>query len=273
MRQGSGPPLVLLHGGPGLWDCFDGLAPLIDDIAEVHRYDQRGCGRSDDGPPYDLESFVADLDALRAHWEHERWIVAGHSWGATLALAYAVQHPDRVSALVLMGSTGVIDDWHEEYHANADARLTPEQVVRREALSDLIEAGETSIEVDHEFCTLSWAPDFANRDRASDLARSFLRPWRPNYGLNAALSAGAGSMLENGFEPQVAALQMPALVLHGACDPRAPRLAERLACTLPKAQLVIADGAGHLPWIEQPNIVRDALRDFLLPTRATGVSQ
>jgi proline iminopeptidase len=269
-RQGSGPPLVMLHGGPGLWDVFDGLAPLIDDAAEVHRYDQRGCGRSEDGPPYDIESFIADLDALRAHWRHERWLVGGHSWGATLALAYAVEHVDRTSALVLISGTGVVDDWHEEYHANADARLTSEQVARREELSDMLEQGVVDVAVDEEFCVLSWMSDFARPEGAMERARSFLRPWRPNYGLNAALNADGSRLLADGFADLVAALPIPVLVLHGADDPRPPRLAERLAATLPNARLVIMRGAGHLPWIERPDAVRESIGAFLREAAALG---
>src|SRR5687767_1759732 len=74
-RQGCGPPLVLLHGGPGLWDDFADLAAMVADLVTVHRYDQRGCGRSMAVPPYDVATFVADLEALRVRWGHPRWIV------------------------------------------------------------------------------------------------------------------------------------------------------------------------------------------------------
>jgi proline iminopeptidase len=50
-RHGSGPPLVLLHGGPGGWDSFDELAAMVDDLVEVHRYEQRGSGRSPSAAP------------------------------------------------------------------------------------------------------------------------------------------------------------------------------------------------------------------------------
>ena len=77
--QGVGTPLVLCHGGPGLSDNLGPLAVMIDDIARVHRFDQRGGGRSSTGCPLDVDTLVADLDALRGHWGHERWVVGGHS--------------------------------------------------------------------------------------------------------------------------------------------------------------------------------------------------
>jgi proline iminopeptidase len=60
-RQGSGPALVLCHGGPGLWDYLAPVARMLDDSSTVYRYDQRACGRSSGGPPYDVATAVADL--------------------------------------------------------------------------------------------------------------------------------------------------------------------------------------------------------------------
>jgi pimeloyl-ACP methyl ester carboxylesterase len=70
-RQGSGPPVVLLHGGPGLWDDFDDLAAMVDDLVEVYRYDQRGSGRSASTPPYDVATFIARLNADWGRLLHE----------------------------------------------------------------------------------------------------------------------------------------------------------------------------------------------------------
>jgi len=74
---------------------YSGMAPvaeMVEDLALVHRYDQRGSGRSRSDGPFDVASFVADLEALRRHWRHDRWLVGGHSWGANLALFYALAH-------------------------------------------------------------------------------------------------------------------------------------------------------------------------------------
>lgn len=77
--QGAGPPVVLCHGGPGIYDYLEPVAAMIDDLATVHRYDQRGCGRSEDGSAHDLATFGDDLDAIRRHWGYESWTVIGHS--------------------------------------------------------------------------------------------------------------------------------------------------------------------------------------------------
>jgi len=272
-RHGVGPPLVLLHGGPGLWDYFDELATMIADLVEVHRYDQRGGGRSNCLPPFDVATLVADLDALRAYWRHERWIVAGHSWGAALALAYAVEHPERVDALVHIDGTGVIDDWHDEYHTNADARRTPEQRERRRELRAMVEREDEGwgAELDREYCVLTWLADYADQERAQQLAEQLLRPHGPNYAANDALSEDWARILADGsFAERVREIEAPTLIIHGAEDPRPPRLAERLAASMSNATLAIIPEAGHLPWLEQPGRTHDVLRAFLTEADRTA---
>jgi proline iminopeptidase len=93
---GDGPPVVLVHGGPGWWDVFQDLPPLLPNFT-VHRWDQRGCGRSDRRGPYTLDRFVADLDQIRESAGQEQVVLLGHSWGAALALQYeALPHAERV---------------------------------------------------------------------------------------------------------------------------------------------------------------------------------
>jgi len=98
--QGSGMPVVLCNGGPGCCDYLAPVAAMLDDRAQVIRFEARGCGRSDPLPPYTLETCLTDLEAVRQHYGVERWIVGGHSAGADLALAYALAYPERVLGFI-----------------------------------------------------------------------------------------------------------------------------------------------------------------------------
>jgi pimeloyl-ACP methyl ester carboxylesterase len=71
--QGS-DAVVLCHGGPGLSDNLEPVASMIDDLAVIHRFDQRGGGRSTGSPPFVVSNFIEDLEALRVHWQHDSWI-------------------------------------------------------------------------------------------------------------------------------------------------------------------------------------------------------
>jgi proline iminopeptidase len=102
----DGKPCVVLHGGPG-----GAINPTMRRFFDPQKwrmmlFDQRGCGRSrpnaslDDNTTWDL---IADIERLRERVGCERWTVFGGSWGSTLALAYAVTHPERVAGLILRG--------------------------------------------------------------------------------------------------------------------------------------------------------------------------
>lgn len=108
-----GKPAVVLHGGPG-----QGCAPTMARAFDPKRYrvvlfDQRGCGRSTphaSRPATNMDfnttaHLIADMEALRVHLGIDQWLLSGGSWGCTLALAYAQQHPARVSEIVLSAVT------------------------------------------------------------------------------------------------------------------------------------------------------------------------
>jgi proline iminopeptidase len=164
--QGSGLPVVLCHGGPGGVDTLAPLAAMIDDLALVHRYEQRACGRSSGGPPFTMGRSVADLEALRRHWGHARWVVGGHSYGAALALAYAIEHPERTRAVVYLSCIVRLDgqpDWHAQYQR---ARLERLPAARRDRFLELRRLREERGDLDPALAaklrqlTLLWRHEF-----------------------------------------------------------------------------------------------------------------
>lgn len=118
----DGKPAVIVHGGPGA-GMPRGSKRLFDPRRyRITQFDQRNCGRSTphasdraaDMSRNTTEHLIADLDRLRTHLGVERWLMFGGSWGATLVLAYAQRHPERVSELImpsamLVGPSAV--DW------------------------------------------------------------------------------------------------------------------------------------------------------------------
>src|SRR6476469_7990772 len=102
--RSDGISAVYLHGGPGS-GCQPDHRRLFDpERFHAVLFDQRGCGRSTPRRSREantLPHLIADLEIIRKKFSFERWLVAGGSWGATLALAYAQVHPTRVAGLVL----------------------------------------------------------------------------------------------------------------------------------------------------------------------------
>ncbi len=102
----DGKPCVILHGGPG--GAINPTMRRFFDPAKwrMALFDQRGCGKSRPNASLDDNttwSLIADIERLREHLGVETWCVFGGSWGSTLALAYAITHPERIESLVLRG--------------------------------------------------------------------------------------------------------------------------------------------------------------------------
>ena len=265
---GNGPPVVLLHGGPGLWDYLAPLAALLDDSLTVVRFDQRGCGRSagHDGP-FTIAQAVDDLDQLRAALGFERWAVAGHSWGAELALRYAARHPGRVTALASIGGVGAGYGYRAAYRAELDRRLGPDRA-RLDALS-AIPAATRSPEQERARCLLQWRTDFSP---GADAARHALALWEtrpPGAAVNEA--ANRELWADRDTEDLLAAVTSvtcPVTMLSGADDPRPLAATDALLAALPDARRTVLDGAGHAPWAERPAETRQVLLRALRPGAA-----
>jgi proline iminopeptidase len=238
-RRGAGPAIAFLHGGPGMWDYLAPVGAMFVDRHTAIGYDQRGCARSEGGGPFDVATAVSDLDAVRDAWGIDRWTLFGHSWGASLALAYAVAHPERTRGLVYVSGTGVDPAWHDEYRANRRARLGP---------------------TDHEL-----AADLADPAQLPRLlAWLHAEGFAVNQEANRQLGQDANRMIESpAFRDEVRKLDTPTLVLHGALDPRPARFAEQLATLLPKAELTVLPNVGHFPRCEDPDAFASSVRPFL----------
>ncbi|MCC6736774.1 MAG: prolyl aminopeptidase [Bauldia sp.] len=286
----DGLPAVFLHGGPGS-GCRPGQRELFD--PQRYRavlFDQRGAGRSvatDRLHANTTAHLVADLERIRETLGIERWLVVGGSWGATLALAYAEAHPERVTGLALravfLGTRAELD-WA---FVDGPKRLRPD------LFADFL-AGLTKSE---------WAdPLAAYFDRILDADPAVHRPaaWRwhdTERVLSAAAPARqrlapptAGSTLPATpfFEAHyfrndcflrpdqlIAGARrlagIPGIIVQGRYDLLCPPATSfALAAAWPKAEVRIVEGAGHA--MTEPGIT-PALRSAIdeLASRDTAV--
>jgi proline iminopeptidase len=259
-RTGTGDPLVLCHGGPGFWDTFDDLAGLLGDLATVHRWDQRGCGRSDRRGPWTVDRGLADLGAVLDHHGLARTVLLGHSWGAELALRYTLAHPGRVTGLVYVSGVGVDPEetWHDDHERNFRARLGDDRD-RWRALKSRRSRSEAE---ERELDVLWLSADFADRARAREHAERLLTPYLgTNWECSRALNADRRR--SGGLLGACATLAAPVLLVDGAHDIRPRRAVDSLERALPAARRVVLADAGHLPWVEEPAAFRAAVARFL----------
>jgi L-proline amide hydrolase len=115
--DGRKPPILFIHGGPGSshWGWLNATA-LADERAVI-LYDQLDCGRSDrpgDPANWTVPRFLAEIEAIRAHFGIARWHVLGGSWGGTLALEYGAQQPAALAGLVLQSPLVSTELWLQD---------------------------------------------------------------------------------------------------------------------------------------------------------------
>lgn len=244
-------PVVMLHGGPGLWDYLEPLAELVNAGVVVHRFDQRECGRST-GTGSCMAKYVEDIEELRTHWGHERVTLVGHSFGAALALAYAATFPNRVAAVVYLSGVG-IGDWKPPFRKEAARRRMP-YAQRFEELC----SRERTWADEVEWRQIQWSIDYA--ENGYELARSMAEAR-----LSIALDVNrAVTFTDDECVAWAKAATCTVTFVHGLLDPRPAANAMLLAEHVPVVRKRIIEGAGHLPWVEQSDDVQQILAEAII---------
>ncbi|HEY3612629.1 MAG TPA: alpha/beta hydrolase [Gaiellales bacterium] len=264
---GAGEPVLLLHGGPGL--SWDYLRPLVGELAAGHRvavYQQRGLPPSAAGAPFDVATQARDVVAVLDELGWERAAIVGHSWGGHLLLHVLAEHPERVSAALIVDTLGGVGDGGEAaFDAELMRRTPPRDLARVEHLEQQAMAGEGSEEELAESLRLIWPAYFADPASA---------PPAPAMTLSVEAYAETFASLHAelpGLAARLAGVTVPTRFLHGAGGPMPVTASSDTAAAIgAAAELEVLADAGHFPWLEQPGCVASALLRLL--TRAAAGS-
>jgi proline iminopeptidase len=271
----DGVPVVLLHGGPGSGSSPRLAAPFNLRRWRIVRFDQRGCGRSTPlGATYanDTAALVDDIDALRVALGIDTWVVAGGSWGAALALAYAVRHRRRVRGLLLRSPflTGRVEI--EAFFAVGKTRCPAEYAALECELPRASRRGMAAA-LDRVFAAesepeLQWRVACAWQRYESRFTTPAEAPPAPVFGSMAAARLVAKYRVQAHYlarecfcgEAQLLRAArslsgLPVAIVHGNEDLICPvHNAERLHAACRGSRLVRVAGAGHNPY--HPELLR-----------------
>lgn len=255
-RAGSGPPVLLLHGGPGLG--FEYLRDLAEELAQendVAWYQQRGQEPSAAAPPNTVTADVGDARRVLDTLGWERAYVVGHSWGGHLALHVAEAMPERLLGVLAVDPLGSIGDGRWPEFDEELFRRTPEAVrARAREIDELAMAGEAGDELALEGMRLVWAAYFADPERA---------PPMPELRIASARSAEmVPSILAElpALEAGLPGIRVPVGFVHGSRSPMPVAASTDAADRIPGAWVEMVEGAGHFVWVEAPDAVRASLR-------------
>lgn len=261
-------PLLVLHGGPGA--SHDYLLPQMLELArdrELIFYDQRGGGQSRHGDDGEItwRTQVDDLGAIVQEFSLEPPSIVGYSWGGLLAMLYAVEAaagraPVTPGRMILIDPAPVTRRHREEFEAEFNRRQNSEKIsgMRQELAASKLQEMDRDAYRQRAF-ELSVAGYFADPARAGDLT-----PFRVIGKVQKSIWDSLG---DYDLRAGLATVKCAALVIHGSDDP-IPAEASREAAAALGARFVLLKGSGHVPYVEQPERLFPAMRDFLDETNA-----
>jgi proline iminopeptidase len=264
---GDGPaaPLLTLHGGPGFpHDYLEPLEALSVNRAVVF-YDQLGCGRStkaEDPSLWTIERYALELQAVRDHLGLSRVHLFGHSWGAMLALDYALTWPSGLLSLIFASPCISIPYWM------ADARRY------REALPQDVEAVLSRGEEEGDFsspayqeaaavynyrhvCSIERKPDCVARAEASAGHAVYFHMWGPNE------FTVSGTLADYDRSDRLEDISIPVLYTCGRYDEASPDALAYYDSKTPNSQMAIFEESAHLPHVKESARYNGVLGSFL----------
>ncbi len=276
-REGQGPPVVLVAGGPG--GSHASYHPWFARLASTHTvvyFDNLGRGRSDrlkDPKDYTVEHDADDIEALRRALGFDTLTVLGHSYGGMVALAYALKYPSRVNHLILsdtlLGARGFQENID---NCNREAQTRFPEVWAQ--LTALRKKGVKTGDGDYEDLYGPTVDDlyWFNPDNAAKLFHSGDKADGLNFDVYLAMLGDdpewkVGGTLR-GYDPRPAmkSLTVPTLICVGRFDRVAcPFIAQQIKDALPAAssRLVFFERSGHRPWLEEPDLYFATVSGFL----------
>lgn len=261
-------PLLVLHGGPGAH--HDYLLPQMLALAERHElifYDQRGGGRSrtDDRTPITWRTQVEDLARVIEEFALGEPDIVAYSWGALLALLYAVEtFGGSVDApaprrMVLIDpaplSRSLRKRFEEEFGRRQRAPVIQE--MRAELQGSGLRESDPDAYRQRMF-ELGVAGYFADPTRATDLT-----PFRVTGRVQESIWQSLGDF---DLVPKLEVVRCPVLLLHGTEDPIPIDSSQAAAKVLPDVRFVELEGSGHVPYVETPEALFAAIEEFLRET-------
>ncbi len=275
---GSGPPLMILHGGPGA--SHDYFLPYLLPLARNHRLvflDERGSGRSEkleDPKGYTIDAMADDVEAARKALGFGKVALLGHSYGGALAQAYALKYQANLDHLILCST------WHSTRQLNGIfremmANMTPElrgRIERMEASGlfgkgKIYERGRYS----PDYMIAAWGEGYfpylyqKRPDPNYDPVANGVMSWdlyREMWGSHGEFVID-GNLAGVEYADRLPSLRVPTLITvgdHDECDPSLSREMQKL---ITGSRLVIFPQSGHMTFVDQPGMFIRTVDEFL----------
>lgn len=271
-RFGSGEPIIVLHGGPGMDQGY--LLPQMLELAKDHEvifYDQRGCGKSlntEINPQsINIERFAEDLEQVKLNFKFKKFILIGHSWGCVLAMNYATKHQDAVSGLILLNPAPADTKGIQAFYVELVKRIDPIKNSLQPLFKyeDFERLEEQQI---HNLYRMLFSVYFYEPKNLEYLTLKMDK-------ISAQSGFKCREILNSeniNLFPVLKLLKVPTLIIHGNQDIVSKQISQEIKEAIPNTQIIYLDECSHFAYIEKPNEVFSAIREFLVLLRSKWVN-
>ena len=263
--MGSGDPIFIVHGGPGLDHEY--LQPGLDALGRTNTlvyYDQRGIGLSTgelDPSTINMEALVDDIDMLRQVLGYQEISVLTHSSGIFIGLEYASRYPDNLRSLILMNPIDLGTQYSDQEATRRRVAGTVEDSTELANLraSEGFEARNpgTLSQVNRVLFRQALRDPARVSDLSLDLAEATARNGEDVRRLIELSTGGID------WWGRVSEINVPTLVLHGRYDLVPAGVSRDLAEALPQGRLTVLN-SGHFPYLEDPDGLQSAVSGFFV---------
>src|SRR6478672_2331228 len=248
---GDGPPVLALHGGPGLgYEYMDDVVAQVAAHYRVATFQQRGLSPSVLDGEFTIAEAVADIAAVLDELGWDTAYLLGHSWGGHLAFHAAAAIPERLAGVLAVDPLGAVGDGGSAaFGAELMARVADGSRPRMEELAALEETVPLSLDENLAQLRLLWPSYFADPATAPEMP-----PIRMTLGSHQGLW---GEIIERGpaLEAALPSVVVPVGVLAGELSPMPTTASTDTADRIPGAWSYVVPGAGHFVWLESPGAV------------------
>ena len=240
-RHGRGKPLVLIHGYPLDRTTWNEVTSLLENDFGLIIPDLRGMGQSDVmDKTYTTDDFAFDIAGLLDYLKVQKAFIAGHSMGGYVALAFARTYPNRVHGLGMISSQVLADSPERK-----QGRYQTAKDVQEKGIGVVVDSMTTKLSADARI--QSFVRNVMHRQKPAGIIGS----------LKAIAERDDSSELFKSFK-------FPVVIVHGDADALIPvERGREMKAALPTAHYTELKSAGHMPMMENPHAVAEALR-FLL---------
>jgi proline iminopeptidase len=267
---GTGIPLMILHGGPGLDHSY--FLPQMEKLADTYElifFDQRGCGKSSirlDSTVMTLDALVEDIDRVRDAYNLNTMNLMGHSWGGLLAMFYAIKHGDRLNSLILVNSTPPTSELRSASFRIIGQMTSRDDSIAQASLVQTPEFKRRDPAAMQKYFRLLFRGSFRFRQLADQLTLTF----GPDYGARSKLVqylAKDPQIQKYDLLSRLETIRCPVLIIGSDYDLSPPEANERIHDHIEGSRYVIMKDCGHFPFIEAPAQFFPVIRDFLGKSR------